>query len=91
MKKQIGLVLWFDEKEGTGIISDTLGREYYFDQSVLTLKKNQVIKARGTVFFEPNLQNGVLCANKIELPIAKEKGRVRKQFFDSYGQFTLGI
>lgn len=29
-------VVWFDQKDGNGIVIDSLGREYYVDASVLS-------------------------------------------------------
>ena len=72
--KIIGRVLWWSEKYNKGVIVDTGGNEFYFDASVVSLKKNQEIKKKCTVRFEVNRKfTECLCAQRVTLPASSKK------------------
>ena len=55
-----GKVLWWDKRDGRGIIQDASGNEYYVDSSVLT---NAFWLDRGDeVAFKSRTLGGTLCA-----------------------------
>lgn len=66
MSKLTGKVLWFDERDGNGIIKGDDGYKYYTDISVTPNRKS--LKHDQTVTFEanPNIPS-CLCAWKVEL------------------------
>ena len=64
-----GKVLWWNERDGQGILEDSKGNEYYFDSSVLF---EEFTPRRGdTVEFEVNPAiRSCLCAHYVQ-PISQ--------------------
>lgn len=61
----IGLVLWFSERDGNGIILGIDRNEYYFDVSVTKLKN---LKYGDRVTFIKNDRiKDCICARKVEV------------------------
>lgn len=65
MNTQInGIVLWWDERDGYGIIVDCSNNEWYFDRSVLV--KTYTPKRNEQVLFEKNYKiKDVKCARNV--------------------------
>jgi cold shock CspA family protein len=64
-----GKVLWWDSRDGNGIIVDADGNEYYLDCSVLEQRSRHIIKQGLIVSFETNSAiKDTLCAYKITIP-----------------------
>lgn len=60
-----GVVLWWDEHDGNGIIKDVNGSKYYFDSSVISQKN---IKSGLNVQFERNSEiKDCVCAYKVKI------------------------
>ena len=66
--KIVGKVLWWNDRDGFGIIEDAKGNEYYFDSSVISLRPRQQIQHNSLLEFQinPNIED-TLCAYKIQL------------------------
>lgn len=62
--KQLGYVLWFDEREGRGVIRDFKRREYYTDVSVIPGRKPLV--AYQDVSFVSKTVGTTRCAQNVE-------------------------
>ena len=77
----IGRIQWWDEKYGKGVIEDAEGNEYYFDQSVTSLKPHQKISKKQIVTFRINESiKDVVCAHKVSIPTIKKKTSVTRRF-----------
>lgn len=64
MTKLIGKVLWFDQRDGQGVIKTEDGTSYYTDISALITH----IKSGDLVKFEINkLITDIRCAHQVEL------------------------
>jgi cold shock CspA family protein len=69
----IGKLLWWDSRDGNGIIVDAQGNEFYVDTSVLDSKARRTLKSGVVVRFETNPTiKGTLCAHNVTIPSAKE-------------------
>ena len=69
-KKLSGRVLWWSERDENGIILDPSENEFYFDRSVLKLKKGQSIKRDSLVVFNENKSiRDCLCARDVEIKL----------------------
>lgn len=63
-----GKVLWWDARDGRGIIEDVSGNEYYFDSSAIDEKARHRISRKQAVIFEPNRKiKCCLCAHKVQV------------------------
>jgi hypothetical protein len=58
----LGKVLWFDIRDGYGIVLDMLGNEYYTDSSVCPVD----LKAGDVVTFTDWVLTGTNCAKDVE-------------------------
>lgn len=77
----VGKVLWWNDRDGFGVIEDAAGNEYYFDSSVAITRSNQPIKRNQVVTFEANPQiKDCLCACKVKVPNASERKRIESRF-----------
>jgi cold shock CspA family protein len=78
--QQIGKVLWWDDRDGNGVITDSGGNKYYFDTSVLCTPIKGKIEAGAVVRFEKNDEiNDTLCARQVTLANMKEKSRLQRE------------
>lgn len=64
MKRIIGSVLWYDKRDGQGLVVDAKGNEYYIDESVL----EDYVKSGDSVswLINPSIQH-VLCGMDVTL------------------------
>lgn len=77
----IGRVLWWSDRDENGIIVDHKGNEFYFDRSVLNLKKSQSIKRKSVVTFNINQSiSDCLCACNIQIPAANKIKSFEKEY-----------
>ena len=77
----IGRIQWWDDKYGKGVIEDAEGNEYYFDQSVISLKPHQKINRKEIVTFQLNKSvKDVACAYKVSIPTITRKASVTRRF-----------
>ena len=77
----IGKILWFDERDGNGIIVDPHGNEFYFDNSVLKLRKGEKVSSRQVVIFNFNPEiEYCLCACNVSLPTKSKAIKARRTF-----------
>ncbi len=77
----VGKVLWWDQRDGLGVIVDAKGSEFYFDSSVIETKRNKAPKVGSFVWFEINRAiSGIACAHRITLPQQRERSTVEKRF-----------
>src|SRR6185369_7814459 len=68
-----GTVLWYDKRDGHGIIVDEAGNELYVDSSVLI--ELNYLSAKDKVLFEINQSiSDTLCAHKVSLAFQCEGG-----------------
>ncbi len=63
--KNLGKCLWWDYKDGRGIIIDASGSEYYVDSSVL--RDTKFLRPGNRVNFIIKLLGNTLCAQEVEL------------------------
>jgi hypothetical protein len=89
--QRVGKVLWWSERDQNGILLDPKGNEYYFDSSVLSLRKGQRIKADEMVVFLPGKADGILAAKEVSLPLARQKSKVARTFELSKHQLSLPL
>lgn len=79
----VGKVLWWNERDGFGVIEDIDGNEYYFDSSstaVRSKKNNQVIKRNLLVTFEQNVSvKDCACACRVKVASATERRRIEEK------------
>jgi len=76
----VGKVLWWDERDGNGIILDPTGNEFYFDSSVIS-KTSKAPRTGQYVKFELNLAvRGTLCAFKVVFPTARNRSSIERKF-----------
>lgn len=75
----IGKVLWWDERDGNGIIKDAAGKKYYFDTSVLD-SKPKIVSSGKIVRFEINKKiKDSLCACSVSIITVKDRARYRDE------------
>ena len=77
----VGKVLWWNDRDGFGVIEDAAGNEYYFDSSVAQIKPKKNFKRNQVVTFEVN--TGVkdcLCARKVKIPAAADRRRFETRY-----------
>ena len=64
----IGIIQWWDDKYGKGVIEDADGNEYYFDKSVILRKPRQKYNRKQIVSFQLNEYiNGAVCAYNVSI------------------------
>lgn len=63
--KKTGSVLWYDRRDGNGIIVDTEGHEYYTDSSVLV--DLNYLDPKDQVTFTADVKGGTPCAYDVAL------------------------
>jgi cold shock CspA family protein len=86
----VGKVLWWDARDGKGVIEDTQGNEYYFDSSVLSEAKHSKIRSGCIIRFELNRAvRGTLCAHRVQLANPKEKAAAKKAFERQHNEAVL--
>lgn len=76
-----GKILWWNDRDGFGVIEDAHGNEYYFDSSVVAARSLQSLKRKQVVTFQRN--KGVsdcLCACKVKVATAAERKRLETTF-----------
>lgn len=77
----VGKILWWNGRDGFGVIEDAGGREFYFDASVITLKPKQQVKRGSVVTFQqnPNISDR-LCAHKVRVPLAADRKKIEVKY-----------
>ena len=79
----IGKVLWWDDRDGNGIIKDVSGQKFYFDTSVVSSQYIKKIKSGLTVRFEVNPKiTDTLCAHKVAAATLREQSRLEREIRD---------
>ena len=79
--EHVGKILWWDDRDGFGIVKDAYGNEYYFDSSVVQPKNIKQIKRNAIITFEINSSiKDCLCANQIRVPQAAERKKAESRF-----------
>ena len=78
--KLVGKVLWWNDRDGFGVIEDAKGNEYYFDSSVISLRPRQKILHNSFVEFQvnPNIED-TLCAYKIQMPTVEKRKNIQSK------------
>lgn len=85
----VGKVLWWDSRDGNGIIVDPWGNEFYFDDSVLT-KPRKTPRATQYVLFEVNQAIlGTPCACKVRLPESNRREFIKREFTKRAAETSL--
>lgn len=62
----VGKVLWWDERDGFGIIVDEHENEYYVDSSILR-ELSEEMKGGVEVTFDRDDSAGIVCACNVDL------------------------
>lgn len=76
----VGKVLWWNDRDGFGVIEDADETEYYFDSSVIGRSSSQ-IKRNMIVVFERNSSiTDRPCAHKVKVANAIERKRAERNF-----------
>lgn len=79
--KNIGKVLWWNERDGFGVIEDTIGNEFYFDTSVVDAPRGLSIARDQIVTFSQNRNvNDCLCADDVRVPRVSETRRIATRY-----------
>jgi cold shock CspA family protein len=66
--KLTGRVLWYDQRDGFGVLEDAKGNELYFDASVINKAQVASIKHGISVVFKLNAEiKHVACACEVEV------------------------
>jgi cold shock CspA family protein len=77
----VGKVLWWNDRDGFGVIEDAAGNEYYFDTSSTISPTHQSIKRNQVVTFEVNSRiKDCLCASKVKIPAAADRRKIATKF-----------
>lgn len=77
----VGKVLWWNDRDGFGVIEDAAGNEYYFDSSAISTRSKALMKRNQIVNFELNQRiKDALCACQIRVPSATDRKRAEVQF-----------
>lgn len=77
----VGKVLWWNDRDGFGVIEDAAGNEYYFDSSVIASRSKSHIKRNQIVTFEANSRiKDCLSAAQVRVPSATDRKRVEIRF-----------
>jgi len=76
----IGKILWWDERDGNGVIKDSEGKKYYFDTSVMDRKNKSKVSSGKLVKFEINKNiKDTLCACAVVLVTTKDQSKFKEQ------------
>jgi cold shock CspA family protein len=76
----IGKILWWDERDGNGLIKDSSGKKYYFDSSVLANPIKSKICSGKIVKFQINTKiKDSLCACEVVPITVKDKTQFKTQ------------
>jgi cold shock CspA family protein len=73
----VGKILWWNDRDGFGVIEDETSREFYFDTSVVSSKSRDSIKRNQLVIFE--LNHGIrdcVCACKVRIASASQRKKI---------------
>ena len=87
----LGKVLWWSERDENGVICDSNGNEFYFDRSVIFLKKRQKLDHDTLVFFTPTRCNNILAAKEVTIPMSKSKSKYERRYEKERNQLCLPI
>lgn len=87
----VGKILWWSEKNENGVIVDSQGNEYYFDRSVIELKRRQKLERNSWVTFEPAKCDEILAARSVTLPLARMRKKIEKKYEEEKYQLSLPI
>lgn len=87
--KQIGKILWWSERDGNGVISDSLGNEYYFDNSVVNSKIIKKLERGTLLVFVPSRCDNVLVAKSINIPTSRSLSKYEEQLKYEQTQMKL--
>lgn len=76
----VGRILWWNERDGNGVIEDHDGREFYFDVSV-SLVRASSLKRNQIVTFQLNSSiSDCPCACKVKLADASVRKQHKSKF-----------
>ena len=77
----IGKILWWNDRDGFGVIEDMAGNEFYFDSSAVSLRSGQTVARRQMVLFDinPNIKD-CPCARRVQISSASERKRSKKRW-----------
>ena len=79
--KNIGKVLWWNERDGFGVIEDTAGNEIYFDSSVVDAPRGKSITRDQIVTFTQNKKvKDCLCADNVRIPRMSETRKITTRY-----------
>ena len=79
--KLVGRVLWWNDRDGFGVIEDANGNEYYFDKSATSLKPRQTIKRNIVVEFSLNAKiQDAPCAATVAIPKINKRRTLETRF-----------
>jgi len=87
----LGKVLWWSERDGNGVICDSDGNEFYFDSSVVKLKKRQKLDCETLVIFTPSRCDKILAAKEVSIPLASVKNKYDRRYEEERDQLRLPI
>lgn len=88
---KVGKVLWWSDRDKNGVITDSKGHEYYFDVSVIDLKKAKKIDRGAIVLFEPGRCDSLLAAKNVSIPASKSVQKYLKVFEQERYQLDLPL
>jgi cold shock CspA family protein len=79
----VGKILWWNDRDGFGVLEDADGNEFYFDSSVTFIRGNQVLKRNMFVAFHRNPAiKDCACAYKVKIANATER-KIAETRFDN--------
>lgn len=87
----IGKILWWSERDCNGVILDPSGNEFYFDSSVVSLKKRQKLDCDMLVIFTPSRCDNVLAAKEVSIPTSKIKSKYERRYEQEKSQLNLPL
>lgn len=87
----VGKVLWWSARKENGVILASNGKEYYFDRSVLNLRKNRKIDRNSLVLFTPRRCENFLAASIVTLPLSKSLNQLERKFEEQKNQLPLPL
>ncbi len=77
----VGRILWWNDRDGFGVIEDADGNEYYFDISATIIRGGQKPKRNLFVTFHKNQTiTDCACAHKVKIANAAERKRAETKF-----------
>jgi hypothetical protein len=87
----LGKILWWSDRDENGVICDPSGNEYYFDRSVVNLKKRQKLDFDTLVIFTPSRCDKILAAKEVTIPMSKLKPKYERRYEQEKNQLSLPI